>query len=134
MRKLFVFSFVAVAVLLAGGAAYAHHGFSVAYDTANPVTKTGVVTHLQWTNPHCQIYFNVTEPDGKVVNWGIEMTNPRSLVRMGVTPAMFPEGKTVTITFSPSRSGANRGLIKQVVIDGKTMFDERKVLDDLYAK
>ena len=134
MRKLVALSLFAVALTLAGGVAFAHHGFTVAYDTANPITKTGVVTHLQWTNPHCQVYFDVKESDGKTVNWGIEMTNPRSLVRMGVTPAMFPEGRTVTITFSPSRSGANRGLIKQVVIDGKTMFDERKVLDDLYAK
>ena len=64
------------------------------------MTKQGVVTHLQWTNPHCQIYFDVKEADGSVVNWGIEMTNPRALVNMGITPNLFPEGKTVEITFS----------------------------------
>ena len=120
-------------LVMACTSALAHHGFQVAYDTASPVTKTGTVTHLQWTNPHCQVYMDVKNPDGSVTNWGIEMTNPRSLVRMGITPAMFPEGKVVEITFSPSRSGANRGLVRQVKVDGKPMFDERRG-DDAYAK
>ena len=134
MKKMSMYAVLAVGLLMAGGAAFAHHGFQVAYDTANPITKTGTVTHLQWTNPHCQVYMDVKNSDGSVTNWGIEMTNPRSLVRMGINPAMFPEGKVVEIKFSPSRSGANRGLVKQVKVDGKPMFDERRAQDDLYAK
>jgi hypothetical protein len=120
-------------VLLMAGAAFAHHGFQVAYDTTSPLTKKGVVTHLQWTNPHCQIYFDVKEADGKTVNWGIEMTNPRALVNMRITPDLFPEGKTVEITFSPARSGVNRGLVRQITVDGKKLFDERRG-DDAYAR
>ena len=104
--------------------AFAHHGFQVAYDTdpASGLTKTGPVTHLQWTNPHCQVYIDVKNPDGSVTNWGIEMTNPRALVRRGVNPAMFPEGKVIEISFSPSRSGANRGLVREIKIGGKVVL------------
>src|ERR1043166_2690975 len=81
LRKLVmyaVFGFMICAPL------FAHHGYQVAYDTSSPLTKTGVVTHLQWTNPHCQVYMDVKEANGKMVNWGIEMTNPRALIRRGV--------------------------------------------------
>ena len=133
MKKVTIQVFLAVGLLMVCGVAFAHHGFQVAYDTKNPMTKTGVVTHLQWTNPHCQVYFDVKEADGKVINWGIEMTNPRALVKMGITPNLFPEGKVVEIAFSPSRSGVNRGLVRQVVVDGKKLFDEKRG-DDAYAR
>ena len=122
MRKVVMFSVLAAGLLMASGAAFAHHGYQVAYDTANSITKTGIVTHLQWTNPHCQVYMDVKNADGSVTNWGIEMTNPRALIRRGVNPALFPEGKIIEITFSPSRSGVNRGLVKEVKIDGKVIL------------
>src|SRR5690242_2020782 len=100
---------MAAGLLGACGSALAHHGYQVAYDTSNSLTKAGKVTHLQWTNPHCQVYVDVKNADGSVTNWGIEMTNPCALVRRGVNPALFPEGKMIEITFSPSRSGVNRG-------------------------
>jgi hypothetical protein len=117
-----MFFLSAAALLAAGQSLLAHHGFQVAYDTATSVTKAGTVTHLQWTNPHCQIYFDVKNPDGSVTNWGIEMTNPRALVRRGVNPASFPQGKLVEITFNPSRSGANRGLVREIKVDGKVIL------------
>lgn len=122
MRKLSMYSLLAVGLLVVCGAAFAHHGYQVAYDTATSLTKTGTVTHLQWTNPHCQIYIDVKNPDGSVTNWGIEMTNPRALVRRGVNPAVFPEGKVVEIRFSPSRSGATRGLVREIKIEGKVVL------------
>jgi hypothetical protein len=116
------FMFLVLGLLIACGPLFAHHGYQVAYDTSSPLTKTGTVTHLQWTNPHCQVYFDVKEKNGKTVNWGIEMTNPRALIRRGVNPALFPEGRVLEITFSPSRSGANRGLVKEIKIDGKVVL------------
>src|SRR5262245_28771994 len=63
--------------------ALAHHGFDTEYDRAKKVSLTGVVTKLEWTNPHAHIYIDVTDPNGKVTNWNLELTSPNILRRRG---------------------------------------------------
>ena len=54
----------------------AHHGFDTEYDAKKKVKLEGVVTQVAWTNPHMRVYIDVTGPDGKVVNWNLELTEP----------------------------------------------------------
>src|SRR5689334_21256623 len=58
-------------ILVVCGSALAHHG-NVAYDEQHPTTINGVVTEFVWSNPHCQIYLDVKDKKGNVVNWGVE--------------------------------------------------------------
>ena len=46
---------------------------------ANPITQTGTVTEITWTNPHVQLYYDVKDDHGKAVTWIAELTNPRAL-------------------------------------------------------
>ena len=50
----------------------AHHSFGAEYDVNQPITLTGVLTKIEWTNPHTHIYLDVKDDDGKVVNWQLE--------------------------------------------------------------
>jgi hypothetical protein len=61
----------------------AHHGFDTEYNAKKKVSLTGVVTQVTWTNPHMRVYVDVTDADGKVTNWNLELTSPNTVRRQG---------------------------------------------------
>ena len=61
----------------------AHHSFNTEYDATKKVKLTGVVTNVAWTNPHMRVYVDVTDANGKVTNWNLELTSPNSVRRQG---------------------------------------------------
>jgi hypothetical protein len=63
--------------------ALAHHGFDTEYDGKKKVALSGVVTKIEWTNPHMHIYIDVTDASGKVINWNMEMASPNTVQRQG---------------------------------------------------
>jgi hypothetical protein len=64
--------------------AYAHHSFAAQYDSKKPLKMSGVVTRVEWTNPHVYIYIDVPgQKAGQVANWGFEMGPPHMLQRAG---------------------------------------------------
>ena len=90
-------------VLLAAGAlcaiqpTHAHHAFAAEYDAAKPFTLKGIVTKVDWGNPHGWIYMDVKEPNGAVKHWTIETAAPVNLERHGLKKADFVEGMTATV-------------------------------------
>jgi hypothetical protein len=94
---------------LASGAALAHHSFSAEFDAAKPVKLTGIVTNVEWTNPHVWFYINVKdEATGKVTNWGAEMGPPHGLQRGGWRRETLKIGESVTVDGFMARNGENR--------------------------
>src|SRR5262245_31122070 len=70
----------------------AHHSFEAEFDQNSPVTLQGVVTVMEWVNPHCWIHIDVMNPDGTVTNWAIEGNTPNSLFRRGFTKDSLKAG------------------------------------------
>jgi hypothetical protein len=98
----------------------AHHSFAAEYDASALVTLTGVVTKVDWTNPHAYIYIDVKDETGKVVNWGLEGYPPNTLTRTGFTRHIVKEGDTITITAYKARDNATRAAAREVTTsDGK---------------
>ena len=62
----------------------AHHGFDTEYNAKKKVALTGVVTKVEWTNPHMHVYIDVTDASGKVTNWNLEMASPNTVHAAGV--------------------------------------------------
>ena len=90
-------------VLLAAGAlcavqpAQAHHAFAAEYDATKPVTLTGIVTKMEWVNPHGWIYMDVKQPDGTSKHWTVETSGPNQMSRRGLKKADFSDGMTLVV-------------------------------------
>lgn len=93
-----------LAALLSVGVLSAHHGNS-AYDETARVPITGTVTEFIWSNPHSQIYLDVKDSSGKVVNWGVETNSPGILGRAGWTRRSLKAGDKITIIVCPAKNG-----------------------------
>src|SRR5260370_24381809 len=85
------------ALLSAAAPVLAHHGFAVEFDPKNPMTLAGVVTKMEFMNPHIYLYVNVKGKDGKVVNWALEGSPPNVLYRQGWRKDTVKPGKMVRI-------------------------------------
>ena len=114
---------VAAALLGAVTQASAHHSFAAQYDPDKPVTLTGIVTKVEWTNPHARFYINVTADDGTVTTWNLELASPNYLKRAGWSSTSLKAGDRVTVEGSMARSGANMANARAVTLaDGKRVF------------
>lgn len=87
---------------------HAHHSFPAQYDADQPVTLTGTVTRVEWTNPHIFIYIDVTdESTGAVENWALEMGGPNALLRLGWKRDSLKPDDQITVEGSLARDGSN---------------------------
>ena len=75
----------------------AHHAFAAEYDAGEPLTLTGVVTTVEWSNPHSYIHLDTKEPNGEVKHWTIETAAPSQLLRHGLKKSDFTDGMTATV-------------------------------------
>ena len=98
----FVFALVGAAV-----PAFAHHGFSVEFDSTKCTDLKGTLTGLVWENPHAYLDLEVKEDSGSVVKWHLEMVTPNALKRTGTTKEDFKDnfGKTINVRACPARAG-----------------------------
>jgi hypothetical protein len=100
---------IAVGLLMAGRAARAHHSFAAEFDGTKPVTLTGIVTKIEWVNPHVWFYINVKDAaSGEVTNWGAEMGPPHALQRRGWRRETLKIGEEVTVKGALARNGTKR--------------------------
>ena len=101
----------------------AHHAFAAEFDRDKPITLTGTVTRLEWTNPHARIYIDVKDERGNVVNWDFELGPPNGLMRRGWNRNSLKHGHVVTIEGFLSKLAprvANARTVK--LADGRQVF------------
>jgi hypothetical protein len=85
-------------ILLGTTALSAHHSFAAQYDSDKPVTLTGTVVRIDWTNPHFHFYIDVKDAKGAVTQWAFEGYPPNMLVRQGwKKDASLKPGMVVTV-------------------------------------
>lgn len=108
MKTLRIASLIGLGALISGYAA-AHHSFSAEFDANQPIELTGIVTKVEWTNPHVWFYINVRDPEtGDVTNWGAEMGPPHGLQRRGWRRNTLAIGEEVTVNGFLARNGSPR--------------------------
>jgi DNA/RNA endonuclease YhcR with UshA esterase domain len=124
-------SFIAIAtVLFLAAATYAHHPFSAEYDWTKPVTLTGTVTKLEWTNPHVMMHVDAKDDTGQMKQWTLEMGNTTMLTKAGWTRNMVKMGDTVTVEGWMSKTQKDRASVKSVQLpDGRVLSGGSSIME-----
>src|SRR5215467_7381084 len=103
--------------------AVAHHSFAAEYDANAMLTLKGVVTKIEWTNPHAYVYIDVTGENGKVANWAFEGYPPNTLKRTGFPRDLLKSGDVISITGYRARYSQNRAAGREITLaDGRKVF------------
>jgi hypothetical protein len=119
-RWLLVGSLLMVAA--AASPVWAHHSFTAQYDANKPITLTGAVTKVEWTNPHARFYLDVKDAAGTVVNWELELGSPNTLIRYGWKRDALKIGEQVTVEGYLAKDGSKTANAKTVKFtDGRVV-------------
>src|SRR5690349_6824757 len=89
----------------------AHHSWTAEYDASKPVSVKGVVSKVEWTNPHTHFYIDVTDASGKVTTWNFEMASTPALERSGWSRKTLPIGTQVTVEGFGGRTVTERAIV-----------------------
>jgi hypothetical protein len=119
--KLAIFSALIFGFLMVSAPMFAHHGNS-AYDMSKTVPMKATVTKFEYSNPHTQVYYDVTDDKGNVEHWVAETTNPAMLNRVGWSKDTLKPGDQVILWVNPNKVGAKITFLQKIVLaDGKEL-------------
>jgi Family of unknown function (DUF6152) len=97
MRYTLLAGFSGLGVLAATAPALAHHPFFAEFDAQAPLTLSGIVTKMNWGNPHVYVRVDAKDPSGQTRNWTLELASPAMLARKGWTKDSLKIGEVITI-------------------------------------
>jgi len=104
MTRCFLFAWT---LLFIPAAALGHHAYSAEFDTTKPVKLSGVLTKVEWSNPHIWLYLDVKDEKGSVTKWGFSASPPGMLQRRGITKSSLRLGEVLTISGHRAKDGSN---------------------------
>ena len=119
-----------LALLVTATPALAHHGFG-RFDRNAEIEVEGILTGLDFVNPHSYVYFDVMQPDGSVLSMGCEMRAATVLRRSGWSPALFVEGAPIVISGRPHRDDPSSCYAETLEIDGNALERYQQLTEQL---
>jgi uncharacterized protein DUF6152 len=123
MRTMFGCLVIAFGLIAATGSVAGHHSWTAEYDAKKPVTVKGVVTKVEWTNPHTHFYIDSKGDNGTVTSWNFEMASTLALERAGWTRKTLQVGDEVTIGGYGGKAVTTRAVASSITTkDGRELF------------
>ena len=121
-RRVLAILFAAVVLAASAVPVLAHHSFAAEFDSSKAIDFQGVVTKVEWMNPHVYFYVDVKDAKtGKVENWGCEMGSPNGLTRQGWTRNTLKIGMIVRVEGAAAKDVSSVANARNDTVDGKKL-------------
>ncbi len=105
--------------------ATAHHSHAN-YELSQTTDLRGVVTSFRLVNPHSWLYIKVTNAEGRVEEWALEMDSPSQLIGYGWTAETLEPGAEIGVSIHQLVDGARGGLLLSVNLPDGSVLDARR--------
>ncbi len=112
---------LAVAICCSNSVTLAHHPIQAKFEESTPVSFTGIVTNVDWSNPHTHIFINVTD-GGETLNWAIELESPIALGASGWSKTTVKPGDSISVEGIQARNGSRQVWAESIELDGEEVF------------
>lgn len=120
VRVIAALVFGMVGTLLGGSSLMAHHSLASQFDEGKPLTLQGVITKVDWVNPHVWVYIDVKDTGGAVEQWTLETLPPATLRKGGLRSDMLGKGQTVTVLAYRARNESKLAFLRKITFaDGR---------------
>jgi len=101
----------------------AHHAFSAEFDSNRPVQLAGIVTRMEWVNPHSWIHMDIKKADGTVEKWMVEGGTPNTLLRRGLRKQDLLPGTEIKVEGYQAKDGGLRANGRNLTLsNGRALF------------
>lgn len=112
-------------LLLATATGVAHHAVPAKFDDKKPTTLTGVVTMVDWRNPHVHVFMNVMDAKKQISNWAIELESPIELQQSGWDKDSVQPGDNITVQGIAARNGSRQawGNVITMTLTGRRVLN-----------
>ncbi len=122
-RVIAVLVIVMAVALLDSSRVSAHHSLASQFDEGKPLTLQGVITKVEWVNPHVWVHIDVKDNSGAVEQWALETLPPATLRKGGLRSDMLGKGETVTVLAYRARNESKLAFLRKI-----TFADGREVV------
>jgi len=123
MKAIQTLMIAGAAALAVSASALAHHSFAAEFDSEAPIELSGIVTKVEWMNPHTFFYLDVEHEDGSYETWALELGSPNGLARRGWKRDSLQIGDEVNVSGFRARDGSLKGNARSVELaNGEQLF------------
>ena len=123
VRRIGVLAIAIAAALLSEAPVSAHHSLASQFDESKPLTLEGVITKVEWVNPHVYLHIEVKDKNGASEQWSLETLPPATLRRGGLRSDMLGKGQMVTVLAYHARNESKLAFLRKI-----TFADGREVV------
>ena len=114
-----------LASLVIGSPLWAHHAFTAAFNNSKSMAVTGILSRVEWQNPHVWFYVDVKDANGTVTNWGFETASPNHLRNQDAElrqDFLSNIGKTMSVKGYPAKGSEHKASASMVTFaSGKVL-------------
>jgi tRNA(Ile2) C34 agmatinyltransferase TiaS len=122
MNPRFAAVIAGIGLLVVATPVVAHHSFAAEYDARKQVIVKGLVTRIEWTNPHAHVLIDVKDDNGNVTTLNFELASPLVLLQCGWKAMSLNVGDEVTVEGAMANDGSNRANARAVTLaDGRRL-------------